>query len=89
MAIGMLAFIPCETYEPVDMDYFYDREEETRVEMPSFEKFLTTTDYDGFSIRIRFDNSGDTRDNMSCIVHWKAYSSKPSSTPAKRALTNN
>ena len=57
--------------------------------MPSFEKYLTTSDYDGFSIRMRFDNGGDIRDNMSCTVHWKAYSSKPSSTPTMSDLTNN
>ena len=89
MAIAMLAIISCETYEPVDMNQSHDTEEETRVEIPSFEKYLTTTDYDGFSIRMRFDNGGDTRDNMSCTVHWKAFSSKPSSTPTLRDLTNN
>ncbi len=89
MAIAMLAIISCETYEPVYMNHSHDTEEETRVGMPSFEKYLTTTDYDGFSIRMRFDNGGDIRDNMSCTVHWKAYSSKPSSTPTMSDLTNN
>ena len=48
---------------------------------PKLDKYLTTTDLDGFSLRVRFNNGGDTNDNMSCIVHWRAYPGKPSSTP--------
>lgn len=87
MAATMMCMISCEKYEP--MDTTHSHEEQTRIEMPSFEKYLTTTDYDGFSIRMRFDNGGDVRENMSCTVHWKAYPSKPSSTPRKSDLTNN
>lgn len=57
------------------------------VSLPKFEKNLTTTDTDGFSIRVRFINGGDNRGNMSCQVYWKAYSNKPSSTPSERELT--
>jgi len=48
---------------------------------PTLDKILTTTDYDGFSIRLRFTNGGDVTDNISCKVHWRAYSSKPSTMP--------
>lgn len=58
------------------------------VAKPAFDKYLTTTDTDGFSLRLRFKNGGDVRENMSCTVYWKAYSQKPSSTPAERDLTN-
>lgn len=54
---------------------------------PSLDKYLTTTDLDGFSLRARFDNGGDKTENMSCTVYWKAYSSKPSSTPSRSDLT--
>lgn len=57
------------------------------ISKPSFDKFLTTTDKDGFSIRVRFKTGGDKESNMGAKVHWKAYSKKPSSTPSKRELT--
>lgn len=53
---------------------------------PSLDKYLTTTDTDGFSIRARFDNGGDVTSNMSCTVHWRAYTSKPSSRPSTSAM---
>ena len=61
---------------------------ETDLEPPSFDKYLTTTDLDGFSVRARFNNGGDVRENMSCILYWKAYSSKPSRTPSASELRN-
>lgn len=57
------------------------------ISAPIYDKNLTTTDTDGFSIRLRFKNGGDERNNMSCKVHWKAYSKKPSSTPTEKELT--
>lgn len=57
------------------------------VSAPTFDKYLTTTDMDGFSIRLRFTNGGDDRSNMSCKVHWRAYSKKPATTPSERDLT--
>lgn len=59
----------------------------TSIKAPSLDKILTTTDLDGFSIRLRFANGGDVSDNMKCTVHWAAYSSKPSKTPKKSDLT--
>ena len=58
-----------------------------RVSKPSFDKFLSTTDRDGFSLRVRFKTGGDKESNMRATVYWKAYSSKPSSKPSKRELT--
>lgn len=60
----------------------------SNIEKPTFDKYLTTTDTDGFSIRLRFKNGGDVRENMSCTVYWKAYSKKPSSIPSERDLTH-
>lgn len=58
----------------------------SNVSLPTFDKYLTTTDTDGFSIRLRFTNGGDDRENMSCVVHWRAYYSKPSTSPEERDL---
>ena len=88
IAVAMLGLISCEKYDPINSNNV-SYHESTNITMPSFEKYLTTTDYDGFSIRMRFDNGGDTRENMSCTVHWRAYSSKPSKTPTKSDLTKN
>ena len=70
-----------------DADYEYEDVVTSNISLPAFDKYLTTTDTDGFSIRIRFKNGGDNRGNMSCQVYWKAYSYKPSSTPSERELT--
>ena len=55
---------------------------------PSFDKYITTSEFDGFTIRARFNNGGDSYENMSCMVYWRAYSSKPSKTPTKEDMTN-
>lgn len=54
---------------------------------PKLDKYLTTTDYDGVSFRVRFTNGGDVMENMSCTVHWRRYSSKPSKTPKAGDMT--
>ncbi len=54
---------------------------------PKLDKYLTTTDYDGVSFRVRFTNGGDTNENMSCKVHWRRYSSKQSKTPKASDMT--
>ena len=58
-----------------------------KVTSPKFDKYLTTTDLDGFSIRVRFKTGGDKESNLSATVHWKSCSKKPSSTPTKKELT--
>lgn len=58
-----------------------------KVTKPSFDKFMSTSDKDGFSIRVRFKTGGDKETKISAIVHWKAYSTKPSSKPSKGELT--
>ena len=58
-----------------------------KITAPKFDKYLTTTDLDGFSIRVRFKTDGDKESNLSATVHWKSYSKKPSSTPTKKELT--
>lgn len=76
--------LSCDKDEP---NFEYEDVVTSNISLPTFDKYLTTTDTDGFSIRIRFKNGGDNRENMSCQVYWKAYSSKPSSTPTERDLT--
>ena len=78
------AFISCNKSEP---NFEYEDVFDSAVDAPSFDKYLTTTDTDGFSIRLRFNNGGDDRENMSCKVYWKAYSSKPSATPTEQDLS--
>jgi len=59
----------------------------SKVTKPTFDSFLSTTDKDGFSIRVRFRTGGDAESNISATVYWKAYAQKPSSKPQKRDLT--
>lgn len=59
----------------------------SKVTKPTFDKFLSTTDTDGFSIRVRFKTGGDKESNIHATVYWKAYSKKPSSKPSKSELT--
>ncbi len=58
----------------------------SKVVKPTYDKNLTTTDLDGFSIRLRFKNGGDSYGNMSCTLYWNSYSSKPSKTPKKTEM---
>lgn len=58
----------------------------SKISAPELDKYLTTTDYDGVSFRVRFTNGGDVAENMSCKVHWRKYASKPSKTPSARDM---
>lgn len=53
------------------------------VTKPTFDKFLTSTDRDGFDLMVRFKSGDDFYENISGTVYWRAYSSKPSTTPKK------
>lgn len=67
-----------------DGNTFFDEPEtpvSSNVSAPKLDKYLTTTDYDGVSFRVRFTNGGDVSENMNCKVHWCRYSSKPSKAP--------
>lgn len=81
--------VACDTNEP-SYQYTPSTQNTTssKISKPTFEKYLTTTTTTGFSIRMRFDNGGDDRSNMSCVVYWKRFTSKPSKTPAKSELAN-
>lgn len=87
IGIGMLATTTsCDKEE----DTFYDEPEipvTSNLSVPELDKYLTTTDYDGVSFRVRFTNGGDTNENMSCKVHWRRYASKPSKTPKASEMT--
>ena len=61
---------------------------ESQLAKPEFDKYLTTTTTDIVSLRCRFKNGGDTWNNMKCTVHWRVYSSKPSTTPKASDMTN-
>lgn len=86
LAMGLLATTSCDKEE----DTFYtgpETPEISNLSAPSLDKYLTTTDCDGVSFRVRFTNGGDTNENMSCIVHWRKYASKPSDTPKASDMT--
>jgi len=57
------------------------------VTKPVFECFLSTTDKDVFSLRVRFKTVGDTESNINATVYWKAYAQKTSSKSQKEDLT--
>ncbi len=44
-----------------------------KISAPKFDKYLTTTDLDGFSIRVRFKTGGDKESNLSATVYWKVF----------------
>lgn len=82
-----LIFSSCETDEPNSPSSSSTSTTTQIISKPSFDKFLTTTDTDGFSIRVRFKTGGDKESNMGAIVHWKVYSKKQSTKPKKNELT--
>lgn len=86
LLLGTVSFSAssCEQDDPY---LEYENITTSNVSLPTFDKYLTTTDTDGFSIRLRFKNGGDDRENMSCVVHWRAYPSKPSTSPKESDLT--
>lgn len=77
----------CGTDDDDDYDSGKQTTTSSSITSPKLEKYLSTTDTDGFSLRARFSNGGDVTSNMKCVVHWKSYSSKPSSKPKASALT--
>lgn len=81
-------FVACDKEEYDDSYSPSGSDIETDLEPPSFDKYLTTTDLDGFSVRARFNNGGDASINMSCILYWEAYSSKPSRIPSASELSH-
>ena len=77
----------CEKYEPTySSSDFYGSEQTKNVSAPTLDCYLTTTDLCSFNIKLRFNNGGDEHRNMSCTLHWRAYSSKPSTTPKESEL---
>lgn len=72
-----------------DDDVLYeDTSAIVNISEPEFDKYLTTTTTSDVSLRVRFNNGGDTWENMNCTVHWRKYSSKPSSTPKASDMNN-
>lgn len=87
--VAGLAFVAtsCEK----DEEHTSDKEVQTpasNISKPTFEKNITTTTTDQVSLRCRFNNGGDTWNNMNCTVHWRKYSSKPSTKPKASEMSN-
>lgn len=74
-----------------------DKDDDTYTELPQppaskvtqsvFDKNLTTTTREDVSFRCRFKDGGDKLNNISCTVHWRTYSSKPTKTPTASDMT--
>lgn len=89
-ALLLTLLVACEKDEGGDTSDFSSSASQNdfaNIKAPSLDSYLTTTDSDGFSIRIRFNNGGDKTENMSCTVYWKAYASKPATAPKASSLT--
>lgn len=71
-----------------DLDFNQDKPNSKQISLPKFDKYLTTTTTSDCSIRLRFTNGGDDVKNMSCMVYWRRYSTKPSNTPKKSDMNN-
>lgn len=84
--ILFLSFGSCDTDEPTSSSNSLG-DKNQRITAPSFDKWLTTTDTDGFSIRVRFKTGGDKESNINAKVYWKAYTKKPESKPSKKELS--
>lgn len=72
-------------------DYLEDEVTQTPVSQltePQLERNLTATTSMDLSLRCRFSNGGDTWENMKCTVHWRTYSSKPTTSPKASDMTN-
>jgi len=86
MLIVCMAFSSCDTDELDNISSSTTTTNKQKVTRPTFDKYLSTSDKASFSIRVRFKTGGDRESNLSATVHWKAYASKPSSTPKKSDL---
>lgn len=83
LMIGItLCTTSCSKDDEDDDDYYEaPSTSASSVSTPVFDKDLTTTTLYDVSFRCRFKNGGDTEKNMNCTVHWRKYTSKPSSSP--------
>lgn len=86
LLLGLVAMQGCDPDSP-DSRYPDPGISQTSLTSPTLEKYLTTTDTDGVSFRVRFGHGGDVPENMSCKVHWCQYASKPSKTPSRSDMT--
>lgn len=74
-AVAMCLFCGCSPDDENDIHTSSTATTTTRkISAPKFDKHLTTTDLDGFIIRVRFKTGGDKESNLSATVHWKSYS---------------
>lgn len=64
-----------------------DDDDDIYIYSPSINQDLTTTTTDKVSFMVKLNNGGDNSNGMTCIVHWRQYASKPSSTPGKSDMT--
>jgi hypothetical protein len=84
--LSSICLLACDDDEP-ESTIQTSTTSSSKIVAPSFDSYLTTTDTDGFSIRVRFKTGGDDPSNMSATVYWKAYSKKPTTNPKKNDLT--
>lgn len=81
LLLSMLSTIVLTSCEKDD-DYLYEEDTEmSDIAKPIFDKDITTTTTSDVTFRARFNNGGDKKENMYCLVYWRAYSKKPNLTP--------
>ena len=83
---GIISGCDKEDEETISSTTNVENSKKRNITKPTFDKFLTTTDTDGFSVRVRFKTGCDSESNLSATVHWGAYPQKPSKAPTKREL---
>lgn len=82
------SFMSCDSDEPDNPSHSTNNTTTTqRISKPTFDKFLSTTDFDGFSLRVRFKTGGDAVHNIDAVVYWQAYTRKPATKPKKSDLS--
>ena len=80
--------VSCEKDEYTNEDDIEIPSSSSKLDKPKEKRNLTTTTYSEVSFRPTFTNGGDISDNMSCTVHWRKYSSKPTKTPKASDMNN-
>lgn len=89
MLIGLIPFIlGCEKEDYEFSNNAGTESSSNKLSKPEFEKNITTTTTTDVTFRCRFANGGDTGANMRCKVHWRKYTSKPSSSPKTSDMSN-
>lgn len=86
--VGAFSIISCDKDDDIEDSVLQSKPSKSNLSAPTYDMNLTTTTTSDVSIRCRFKNGGDELGNMRCSVHWRSYSSKPSTTPKVSDMTN-